>query len=78
MACRPALARVRGVDRTVHSGVYEFPAGTTPWNVLTMLSTGQKAALRFTVPEGLTILEVASLAAERPRASANNACVSSA
>ena len=59
------LARVRGVDRTVHSGVYEFPAGTTPWNVLTMLSTGQKAALRFTVPEGLTILEVASLAAER-------------
>ena len=59
------LARVRGVDRTVHAGVYEFPAGTTPWQVLTMLSTGQKAALRFTVPEGLTILEVASLAAEK-------------
>jgi UPF0755 protein len=30
-----------------------------------MLSKGQKAALRFTVPEGLTILEVASLAAEK-------------
>ena len=59
------LARVRGVDRTVHSGVYEFPAGITPWTVLTMLSTGRKAALRFTVPEGLTILETASLAAEK-------------
>ena len=59
------LARVRGVDRTAHAGVYEFPAGTTPWKALTMLSTGQKAALRFTVPEGLTIPDVAALAAEK-------------
>jgi UPF0755 protein len=59
------MARVRGVDRTAHAGVYEFPAGTTPWKALTMLSTGQKAALRFTVPEGLTIPEVATLAAEK-------------
>jgi UPF0755 protein len=59
------LARVRGVDRSVHAGVYEFPAGITPWKVLTMLSRGQKAALRFTVPEGLTILDVASLASEK-------------
>ena len=59
------LARVRGVDRSVHAGVYEFPAGTSPWKVLTMLAHGQKAALRFTVPEGLTIPEVATLAAEK-------------
>ena len=59
------LARVRGVDRSVHAGVYEFPAGTSPWKVLTMMARGQKAALRFTVPEGLTIPEVASLAAEK-------------
>ncbi|HEY5939255.1 MAG TPA: endolytic transglycosylase MltG, partial [Gemmatimonadales bacterium] len=59
------LARVRGVDRSVHSGVYEFPAGTSPLKVLTMLSHGQKAALRFTVPEGLTIPEVAALAREK-------------
>jgi UPF0755 protein len=59
------LARVRGVDRSVHAGVYEFPAGTTPWKVLTMLANGQKAALRFTVPEGLTIPDVASLASEK-------------
>jgi peptidoglycan lytic transglycosylase G len=59
------LARVRRVERSVHAGMYEFPAGTSPWKVLTMLARGQKAALRFTVPEGLTILEAASLAAER-------------
>jgi UPF0755 protein len=59
------MARVRGVDRSVHAGVYEFPAGTSEWTVLGMLAHGKKAALRFTVPEGLTIQEVASLAAER-------------
>jgi len=59
------LARVRGVDRSVHAGVYEFPAGASPWKVLTMLAHGQKAALRFTVPEGLTIPEVALLAGEK-------------
>jgi UPF0755 protein len=59
------MARIRGVDRTVHAGVYEFPAGTSEWTVLGMLAHGKKAALRFTVPEGLTIQEVATLAAER-------------
>jgi UPF0755 protein len=59
------LARMRGVDRSVHAGVYEFPAGTSEWTVLGMLAKGKKAALRFTVPEGLTIQEVAALAADR-------------
>jgi UPF0755 protein len=59
------LARIRGVDRSVHAGVYEFPAGTSEWKVLGMLAKGKKAALRFTVPEGLTIQDVAALAAER-------------
>jgi peptidoglycan lytic transglycosylase G len=59
------LARVRGVDRSVHAGVYQFPAGTSEWTVLGMLAKGKKAALRFTVPEGLTIQDVAALAAER-------------
>jgi UPF0755 protein len=59
------MARLRGVDRSVHAGVYEFPAGTSEWNVLGMLAHGRKASLRFTVPEGLTIQEVAALAAER-------------
>jgi UPF0755 protein len=59
------LAKVRRVERSVHAGRYEFPPGTTPWKALTMLAHGQKAALKFTVPEGLTIPEVAGLAAER-------------
>ena len=59
------LARIRGVDRSVHAGVYEFPAGISEWRVLGMLAKGKKAALRFTVPEGLTIRDVAALAAER-------------
>jgi UPF0755 protein len=59
------LARVRGVERSVHAGVYEFPAGASPWTVLGMLARGKKAALRFTVPEGLTIQDVAALATER-------------
>jgi peptidoglycan lytic transglycosylase G len=59
------MARLRGVERSVHAGVYEFPAGTSPWAVLTMLAQGKKAALRFTVPEGLTIQETADHAAQR-------------
>jgi peptidoglycan lytic transglycosylase G len=59
------LARLRRVERSVHAGVYEFPAGTTPWKALGMLAHGRKAALRFTVPEGLTIQDVATLASER-------------
>lgn len=57
------LAKIRRVERSVHAGVYEFPAGTTPWTALDMLARGKKAALRFTVPEGLTIQDVAALAA---------------
>jgi UPF0755 protein len=59
------LAKIRRVERSVHAGVYEFPAGASPWTVLSMLEHGRKAALRFTVPEGLTIQDVAALAAER-------------
>jgi UPF0755 protein len=59
------IARVRGVDRSVQAGVYEFPPGTTPWKVLDVLARGAAISRKFTVPEGLTILDVAALAAER-------------
>jgi UPF0755 protein len=61
------LARIRGVDRSVHAGVYQFAPHLSAWRVLGVLSEGKTAALRFTVPEGLTILDVAALAAERLR-----------
>jgi UPF0755 protein len=53
------------VDRSVQAGVYQFPPGTSAWKVLDVLSKGAAAVERFTVPEGLTILEVAARAAER-------------
>jgi UPF0755 protein len=58
------LARVRGIDRSVQAGVYEFPPGTSSWKVLNVLKRGA-ASQKFTVPEGLTILDVAAIAAER-------------
>lgn len=59
------IARARGVDRSVQAGVYEFPPGTSPWKVLDVLARGAAVSQKFTVPEGLTIPEVATLAAER-------------
>jgi peptidoglycan lytic transglycosylase G len=59
------IARVRGVDRAVQAGVYEFPPGTSPWKVLDVLARGAAVNQKFTVPEGLTMQEVAALAAER-------------
>ena len=59
------LARVRGVDRSVQAGVYEFPPGTSAWKVLNLLRKGAAVSQKFTVPEGLTILDVAALAAGR-------------
>jgi UPF0755 protein len=59
------LARVRGADRSVRAGVYEFAPGLSAWKVLDILATGDEVATKLTVPEGLTIPEVAALAQER-------------
>jgi UPF0755 protein len=59
------IARIRRVDRTVQAGVYEFSPGTPPWEVLDVLAKGAAVSQKFTVPEGLTIPEVATLAADR-------------
>ena len=59
------LARLRGVDRSVQAGMYEFPPGTFAWKVLDVLARGAAISRKFTVPEGLTIRDVAALAAER-------------
>jgi UPF0755 protein len=59
------LGRVRGVDRAIQAGIYEFAPGLSAWAVLDILAGGKAAAQRLTVPEGLTIDEVATLASER-------------
>ncbi len=57
------LARVRGIDRSVQAGVYEFPKPSSSGHVLSTLAEGRVVLVRFTVPEGLTAQDVAELAA---------------
>ncbi|HKT59541.1 MAG TPA: endolytic transglycosylase MltG [Gemmatimonadales bacterium] len=59
------IARVRRLDRSVQAGVYQFSPGTSPWQVLDVLAKGAAVSQKFTVPEGLTIPDVAALASER-------------
>lgn len=59
------LARARGADRSVRAGVYQFDPGLSAWKVLDILEAGDEVATRFTVPEGLTIPEVAALAEQK-------------
>lgn len=59
------LARVRGADRSVRAGAYEFAPRQSAWRVLDILAEGREASRRFTVPEGLTILDLAALSWER-------------
>ena len=60
-------ARLKRVDRSIHAGVYEIPRGLPVGEVLALLAAGKSAVLRFTVPEGLTVADVAALAEERLR-----------
>lgn len=59
------LARVRGIDRKVQAGVYDLPAGASAWQLLTQLERGRIATIRFTAPEGLTLLELGDLVEAR-------------
>jgi UPF0755 protein len=59
------LARVRGLDRAVQAGAYEFQPGESAWRVLNILKSGRTAASRFTAPEGLTLRELAALSQSR-------------
>jgi UPF0755 protein len=60
-----AFARLRRTDRSVKAGVYDLPVGATSWALLSALEEGRVATVRFTVPEGLTLAELADLAQER-------------
>jgi len=61
------LGRLTGTDRTVKAGQYEFRRGASTLTVLRALREGAVLETRFTVPEGLTALEVSRLAEERLR-----------
>jgi UPF0755 protein len=59
------LARLRGADRMVKAGIYDLPEGAGAWVLLDILKAGRVATVRFTAPEGLTLLELATLAETR-------------
>ncbi len=58
-------ARVRRLDRALQAGVYDLRQGERVDTVLAILSEGRTAAQRLTVPEGITLADLASLAEER-------------
>lgn len=59
------LARARGIDRALKPGVYDMIPGTSAWALLDILTRGEGVMVRFTVPEGLRLREIATLAEER-------------
>jgi UPF0755 protein len=58
-------AKVTGADRAVRAGTYEIARGTSHADMLRLLGEGQRLEVRLTVPEGLTIDDIAELAEER-------------
>lgn len=56
------LARVRGLDRSVRAGVYQLARGSSAWSVMNALKRGDQLLLRITIPEGLTLVEIAPIA----------------
>lgn len=54
-------ARVRGAEKRIHQGLYRFDSGVAPREVLERLITGKGVFYSVTVPEGLTVKEIAVL-----------------
>jgi len=54
------LSRLRGDGSRIQSGEYLFDVAATPGEVLDRLVAGDVRRIRFTVPEGLTVKEIAS------------------
>jgi len=59
------LARLTRGDRTIQAGIYDILPGTGQRQILRILREGRVASTRITIPEGLTLVEIAGLAAQR-------------
>jgi len=55
------LARVGGLDRTLRAGSYHLSPAAWLWEVLAELHAGQLESTSFTIPEGLTLKEIAAV-----------------
>ena len=54
-------ARFTGSEKKVHQGLYRFESSVAPWEVLERLVAGKGIFHSVTIPEGLTIKEIADL-----------------
>ncbi|HEV8355401.1 MAG TPA: endolytic transglycosylase MltG [Gemmatimonadales bacterium] len=61
------LARAGRFDRRIRSGAYELPRGVGALSALRLLASGRPVLVRFTVPEGTSLRDIAGLAAESLR-----------
>jgi len=55
------VARIYGYDRRIKAGQYRFSAAMSPLEILDMMSEGRVFLYRLTVPEGLTLKQIAPL-----------------
>ncbi len=60
-------ARIEGLAKRVRPGLYEFHEGEWFGTIVGALKSGRTHDFSFTAPEGLTVVEIADLAAEKLR-----------
>jgi UPF0755 protein len=54
-------ARLKGVEKKIHLGLYRFEGRVPAWEILERLTTGKGMFHKVTIPEGLTVKEIADL-----------------
>lgn len=59
------LGKSQSADRKVHAGEYELNAGMTPSEILSKLLSGQVLLHPLTIPEGLTLIQIADLVSQQ-------------
>ena len=59
------LGKSQSVDRKVHAGEYELNPGMTPAEILSKLLNGQVLLHPLTIPEGLTIAQIADVVSQQ-------------
>ena len=59
------FGKSQSADRKVHAGEYELNPGMTPAEILAKLLNGQVVLHSLTIPEGLTIIQIADLASQQ-------------
>ena len=58
------LARIQKTDAKIHAGEYALSSSMTPLEILDDLVKGKTILFRLTVPEGVTMAQIAELAAQ--------------